>query len=41
LPKIGTIGLGKSLVKGRTREPCPAARIIPLAMAYFVPDSHF
>ena len=32
LPKMGTIGLGKSLVNGRTRVPCPAARIMPLVI---------
>jgi hypothetical protein len=27
------MGLGKSRVKGRTRVPCPAANIIPFAIA--------
>jgi hypothetical protein len=30
---MGTMGLGKSRVKGRTRVPCPAANIIPFAIA--------
>ncbi len=28
---MGTIGLGRYLVRGRTRVPWPAAKIIPLA----------
>ena len=33
LPKMGTIGLGRSRVSGRTRVPCPAAKIMPFAIA--------
>jgi hypothetical protein len=32
---MGTMGFGKSRVKGRTRVPCPAAKIIPFAMRSF------
>ena len=41
LPKIGIMGLGISLVRGRTRVPWPAARIMPLSgivMEYFLSD---
>ena len=38
LPSTGTMGLGRSLVKGRTLVPCPAARIIPFAI--FVSSLH-
>ena len=30
---MGTIGLGRSRVSGRTRVPCPAAKIMPFAIA--------
>ena len=33
LPKIGTMGLGRSRVSGRTLVPCPAAKIMPFAIA--------